>query len=311
VTRASAETVERAQAVADPARSSRGDGRTLADLVRAASAVLAPRHGADATAEARELAAAAYDMPRSWPVLNGAITVEAPMWARVMNAAEQRRDGAPLAYAVGRASFRHLTLEVNEHVLIPRPETEQLVELVLGAELRAGGLAVDVGTGSGAIALALATEGRFEQVIATDISLGALEVARRNAAALLTPTAARVTFAHGALLAPVGDVRARVIVSNPPYIAWAEAAALPRAVRDWEPAVALFSGDDGLATTARLVREAAALLESDGLLALEVDERRAARVAALVAQDARYRNVSVRLDAFGRERFVIGRREAR
>src|SRR5206468_3396450 len=90
--------------------------------------------------------------------------------------------GAPLAYAVGRASFRNLTLDVDERVLIPRPETEQLVELVLEETLgRAGGVAIDVGTGSGAIAISLAAEGRFSRVYGTDISRDALDVARRNA----------------------------------------------------------------------------------------------------------------------------------
>ncbi len=112
---------------------------------------------------------------------------------------------------------------------------------------------------------------------------------------------------HGSLLAPLGGQRVRVVVSNPPYIALPEAASLPASVRDWEPAVALYSGVDGMQATARLVREAAAALEPGGLLALEVDARRASLVADLVGREARFRDVSVRLDLFGRERFVVAR----
>src|SRR6185437_10594353 len=141
---------------------------------------------------------------------------------------------APFAYAVRRASFRHLTLDVDERVLIPRPETEGLVEQVLQLSGGMGGTAVDIGTGSGAIALSLASEGIFDRVVATDVSLDALAVARLNASRLAGALRAPVEFRHGSLLAPITDLRAAVIVSNPPYIAYHEAAELPAGVRDWE-----------------------------------------------------------------------------
>lgn len=285
-------------------------GHLLADLAQ----LLAGRRVHEPTAEAREIVAALYDVPRFWPVMNRDVPVDAAEWARALEAARRRAAGAPLAYAVGRASFRHFTLDVDERVLIPRPETEQLVDIVLEMERgRRGGLAVDVGTGSGAIALALASEGSFERVVATDVSLDALAVARENARLVAPLLRARVELVHCSLLDGVrgAPARARVIVSNPPYIAYPEAAALPSSVRDWEPAVALFSGADGMTATARLVRDAADVLEPGGLLALEVDARRASLVAELLARHSRYREVSVRLDLFGRERFVIGRREAR
>jgi release factor glutamine methyltransferase len=106
----------------------------------------------------------------------------------------------------------------------------------------------------------------------------------------------------------VRDVRARVVVSNPPYIAYREAAALPASVRDWEPTVALFSGSDGMGATVRLVREAARSLGARGLLAIEVDMRRASLVAELVATMGAYEDVRVQLDLTGRERFVVARR---
>ena len=265
---------------------------------------------AEPTSEAREIIAALYDVPRFWPSMNGDVGVDAATLSRARNAADKRIQGAPLAYAVGRASFRHLTLDVDERVLIPRPETEELVDLVL-RETRGtdGGIAIDVGTGSGAIAISLATEGRFSRVYGTDISLDALAVARRNVETSSSLLRAPVKMLHGSFLGAFSDVRARVIVSNPPYIAWSEAASLPASVRDWEPAVALFSGADGMTATARLVREAAEVLVPGGLLALEVDARRASLVVELVSREQRLHAIRVELDLTGRERFVLARRQ--
>jgi release factor glutamine methyltransferase len=117
------------------------------------------------------------DVPRFWPVTNRDALVDATAVDEARHAAAMRAKGAPFAYAVGRAAFRHLTLAVDPRVLIPRQETEVLVDLVLEAEDGGRGTVVDVGTGSGAIALALATEGRFDRVIATDVSRDALAVA--------------------------------------------------------------------------------------------------------------------------------------
>jgi release factor glutamine methyltransferase len=272
---------------------------------------------AEALREAREIVAALLDVPRHWPILHENRWLDATVWRKARAAAAKRAGGAPLAYAVGRANFRALTLDVDERVLIPRPETELLVDLVL-ERCTSGGTVVDVGTGSGAIAIALATEGRFDRVIATDISGDALQVARSNAAQI----GAHVQFVCSDLLSGCGVIGdgpwvppttyrptpITAVVSNPPYITFDEAAQLPTAVRDWEPAVALFSPQDGLAVTARLVRQAAARLSPGGLLALEVDARRASMVAELVARDQRYEHVDVHLDLAGRERFVLATR---
>ena len=283
-------------------------GRLLEDMARE----LNSRGIGEPFSQAREIIAALYDVPRFWPVMNGAVAVEGSMIRRAQQAVAKRSRGAPLAYAVGRASFRHLTLDVDERVLIPRPETELLVDLVLD-EMRntPGGVAIDVGTGSGAIALALAAEGRFTRVFGTDISLGALAVARANAAHAASALKAPVELLHGSILGPLLDVRARVVVSNPPYISMSEAASLPPSVRDWEPAVALFSAADGMAATAQLVREAADVLEPGGLLAIEVDMRRASLAAELVSRERRFHEIRVELDLTGRERFVLARRQER
>ena len=264
----------------------------------------------DAKREARELLAALLDQQKSWPLIHGERWTSPGLWRRACAAADKRAAGAPLAYAVGRANFRSLTLEVDERVLIPRPETELLVDLVLErCAPRSGGVAVDVGTGSGAIAIALATEGKFDRVIATDISVDALQVATDNAR---RNGATNIEFAQGSLLHASGVRRrtsgVRVVVSNPPYVSYEEIRELPASVRDWEPMIALLSGKGGLAVTAKLVRQAAARLEPGGLLALEVDARRVSLITELVSSEVRYEGVSVQRDLAGRERFVLATR---
>jgi release factor glutamine methyltransferase len=258
--------------------------------------------------EARDIVAAVLDVPRFWPSANTGALVDATAAEEARRAATARARGAPFAYAVGRAAFRYLTLAVDDRVLIPRQETEVLVDLVLQAEDGGRGTLVDVGTGSGAIALALATEGDVERVIATDVSRGALEVAERNAALVRDELRAPVEFLHGSLLAPLAGLRVRALVSNPPYIAFSELEELPASVRDWEPPLALLSGDEGLAATRLIVRDAPSVLESGGLLALEVDTRRASLVAEALASNGSYQDVGVHLDLTGRERFVLARR---
>ena len=285
-----------------------GTGVTVTDALSAAAELM---RGAveRADAEARELLVSILDAPASWVILHRGDALPGEAGARLIDAARRRARGAPLQYATGRAAFRHLVLEVDERVLIPRPETELLVDLALDG-LAPGGIAVDVGTGSGCIALALASEGRFDRVIASDVSSDALAVARRNATALAPGLRCPVELRQGSLLAPVAGTPARLVVSNPPYIAPGEAASLPRSVRDWEPALALYSEQEGMAHIARLVTQAAAVLTPGGRLAMEVDSRRASLAAELVAADGRYEKIEVRLDLTGRERFVLARRRA-
>lgn len=280
---------------------------TVAALVRELAEILASASIDDAGREARDIVAAVHEEPRFWAALHENELVDANRAEDARRAARLRCAGAPFAYAVGVAAFRHLTLHVDERVLIPRQETEQLVEEVLARETT--GLAIDIGTGSGAIALALASEGHFDRVIGTDVSRGALTVAGDNAARLAGVLRAPVEFRQGALFAPLAGISARVVVSNPPYIAHDEAAALPGSVRDWEPPVALFGAANGMAIISSIIHEAPDVLQSGGLLALELDSRRASLAAELALADGRYRDVSVRLDLAGRERFLIARRK--
>lgn len=279
-------------------------------LVERITATLASAGIADAGTEARDLVAAVAGRGRFWPRVNAGSPVTADIADAVLAAATRRATGMPFAYAVRRAAFRHLTLQVDERVLIPRQETEQLVDLVLRQCQAPGGVAADVGTGSGAIALALAAEGRFERVVATDIAADALAVARRNAAGL-PPGAAPVEFRNGDLLAPLAGERLAVLVSNPPYIAHDEAVELPASVRDWEPVQALFSGGQGLGVTRRIIDGAPALLCTGGLLALEVDSRRATQVTELVASSGEFDNIQLHQDLMGRDRFVLATRASR
>ena len=281
---------------------------TIGDLLAGCTAMLESESVPDAEREAREILAAVLDVPRFWAAANSVANASPDVVRSVIRAAILRVKGAPLPYAAGRAAFRHLTLEVDERVLIPRVETEVLVDRILERCDGDARVIADIGTGSGAIALSLAFERHFDRVYATDISLDALQVAAANAASLAKVLKSAIEFRHGSLLAPLGGVRLDAIVCNPPYISFAELADLPPDVRDWEPSIALLSASDGLALTRELVHTAPRLLVKGGLLALEVDIRRASSVAEMIAVDGRYADVEVLLDLTGRERFVLARR---
>lgn len=287
---------------------------SVADLVDDVSAVLGASEGTESRKLAGEILAALLDVPRSWIALNKYAPLDADLARAAHVAARRLSAGAPFAYAVGRTQFRHLNLAVDSRVLIPRPETEILVGEILSrfrsmrTEAADWGVAVDIGTGSGAIALSLATEGRFARVIATDSSLDALDVAKRNATLATPGRKCPVEFRSGSLTGPVRGVKARLLVSNPPYIAFGESEKLPASVRNWEPPTALLSGSSGLGATAAIVQGGVSLLESGGLLALEVDERRASLVADMVMAETAYVDIGVVLDLTGRERFVFASR---
>lgn len=282
------------------------------DLIAELEAELArSRDISDPRAEARDILAALLDVSRLWPSANPDAAVASATAGRAVEAARRRVAGEPFAYAVGRAAFRYLTLLVDPRVLIPRQETEVLVDVVL-RELGddAGGVAVDVGTGSGAIALALASESRVDHVIATDLSVDALAVASENIERLSARLRCPVELRQGAGLAPVAQERVRVVVSNPPYIAFGEAGELPAAVRDWEPPLALYSPGEGMAITAEIVRDAWEVLEPGGLLAVELDSRRCHAAAELAQGDGRYDSITIHPDLTGRGRILTARRAA-
>jgi release factor glutamine methyltransferase len=215
----------------------------------------------------------------------------------------------PLQYIDGTAAFRDLVLRVDRRVLIPRPETERLVQAVLDwAAERTDLHAVDVGTGSGAIALSLATEGPFARVVATDAAEAALAAARANHQ-FVCPRAP-VEFCAGDLLSPLAGQRFDVVVSNPPYIGDEEAPSLDAEVRDWEPASALFAGTGGLDVIRRLVPQAAQALRPGGLLALEIGAAQGAAVSRIIEETHAFGAPRVRPDLAGRDRIVLAERLA-
>ncbi|HTM57138.1 MAG TPA: peptide chain release factor N(5)-glutamine methyltransferase [Candidatus Udaeobacter sp.] len=224
----------------------------------------------------------------------------------------RRAAGEPVQYITGRAAFRDLDLAVDRRVLIPRPETEGLVEAVLEA-LRAetqrwpSPRVVDLGCGSGAIALAIASEYPAAVVTATDWSSDALELARENANSLgLAP---RINFRHGDWFDAVdADERFEVVVANPPYIATGEWDALPNDVRAFEPHQALFSGSSGLDALREIIDEAPRHLVAGGLLALELPESRAAEVAGWLEGAHDWEGVELREDLSGAPRVLLARR---
>jgi release factor glutamine methyltransferase len=286
----------------------RGEPLAVGQVVDMIAGQLGESRIANASAEARDIVAAVLDKNRFWPRVHAETVISRELADRAFAVAALRRSGMPFAYAVGRAAFRHLTLQVTERVLIPRQETEVLIDLVL--ERRRTGTCADIGTGSGAIALALAAEGSFERIVATDIDAGAVALARHNAEALGPQLRAPVFFRSGDLLAPLAGDSFDLLVSNPPYIAFEEAVELPASVRNWEPGHALYSGSHGLDATRRIIADAPGILSTGGLLALEVDSRRATTVADLAASSGHFRDVGVFQDLAGRDRFVLATRAA-
>lgn len=284
---------------------------TIGDLLDALAEELAAPGVPPSRTEARDLIAGVLDQPRFWPSAHRDEVLDAATVEAIRAAVARRAEGMPMQYAIGYTSFRHLTLKVDPRVLIPRPETEMLVDLVLAAQRGGKGRVVDVGTGSGAIALALAAEGTFDEVHAIELSPDALNLARENSAAVPEELRARLRFHEGSLLKPVMGTMFDAVVSNPPYIAMSERAELPALVREWEPSMALFSGDGGMWAIRNLVPQAAEVLVPGGLLALEVDSRRADLAVAAVRDDGRFTDIETRLDLTGRPRFVVARRQER
>ena len=209
--------------------------------------------------------------------------------ARFGELIERRYRGEPIQYITGESEFYGLPFLVTPDVLIPRPETEHLVEKVVElAPLFRGPRIVDVGTGSGAIAIAVAHEWPDAAMTATDVSASALKLARRNAERI--GFADRIRFFEGDLLAPVCAERFDFVVSNPPYVPTADRDSLSVEVRDHEPALALFAGEDGLDVYRRLIPAAFAALEAGGFLVLEIGYGQSETVAAMLA-DAEFAHI--------------------
>jgi release factor glutamine methyltransferase len=233
--------------------------------------------------------------------------------ARFAALLEQRADRVPLQHLTGRAPFRHLELAVGPGVFVPRPETEQLAGWALE---RLAGLArpvvVDLGSGSGALALAIAQEHPGARVTAVERDPGALAWTRHNAATRAAAGDTPVTVVEGdmtdpALLAAL-DGAVDVVVSNPPYVPLG--AALPREVADHDPPLALWGGPDGLDVVRRMLDTAARLLRPGGSLGVEHADQQGRALPALVRAHGRWREVEDHPDLAGRPRYTTARRAA-
>lgn len=283
--------------------------RTLT-LSRKATSVFEDRGFENPRLEAELLLAGVLGLKRLELYLQHDRPVDPAELERFRAAVRRRLRHEPLQYILGVAAFRRLELLVDPRVLIPRPETEVLVGLVLDWAARGkAGRALDVGTGSGAIALSLAAEGRFSGVLATDVSPEALDVARTNAARAGLESG--IELRHGPGFEPLrrGETFS-VIVSNPPYVAESERDLLPPEVRDHEPGVALFAGAGGLDVIEALCAEAGAWLEPGGLLALEIGLGQADAVLERVGRAGVYTEPRMEADLTGRPRFVLAERVA-
>lgn len=275
---------------------------TVGEMSRKLTDALAPRYG---LGEAKAMTRLIFHHLKGWSqtdlVINSDRPVSDYIQEKIEDIATRLRAGEPLQYVLGEARFFGMDFEVTPAVLIPRPETEELVDMIVKENHTSDLRVLDVGTGSGAIAIALARNLKFPEITAIDISKQALEVAERNAKQLH----ARIQFLHRDIFKwePAPD-SLDIIVSNPPYIAEHEKADMDSNVLDHEPPGALFvPDDDPLVYYRRIAQIGLTALASGGRLYFEINPLYADLLAAMLKADG-YSNVAVGLDISRRKRFL-------
>src|SRR5213594_102233 len=281
---------------------------TLADQLDAAKTALEAAGLPTARVDAEWLLAGLLGVGRVAVRLDLGRPAPAPLVERYAHAVSRRARREPLQRILGWEEFRGLRVLLTDAVLVPRPETEVLVEWALALMPARGArrlLAVDLGTGSGCIACALAAERPDLDVVAIDVSPAAAAVARENANTL--GLAARIRVVATDLLDGVRDLGADLIVSNPPYLPTGLVPELPPEVRTHEPVVALDGGADGLALIRRIAASARRALRASGVLVVETAGGAQATAAAALLRTADFAQVAVRADLAGVDRFVAGR----
>jgi release factor glutamine methyltransferase len=293
-----------------------GGAVTIGELARQGTMMLRRAGIEDAAREAGWLLEHALRRPALDLRLSESQPVEGEGLRRAQALLARRANREPLQYLLGTQEFCGVEFEVEPSVLIPRPETELLVDAAVryaGMQSAAGRrpVIVDMGTGSGCIAVTLARRMPLAVLYATDRSAEALRVAKRNAER--HGVAGQVTFLEGDLLQPLRACgvsgRADLVISNPPYIAEREWEALQPEVRLFEPRIALAGGEDGLAIYRRLVLEAAKLLTTAGWLIMEVGQGQVHPILALIEATGRYGTVDVRPDQAGIDRVVAAQKQ--
>lgn len=286
---------------------------TLFQLLNEGICALEQAGDSDAKTDANQLLLAAFHLDmahfllnRMQPLSDGGTTASSAARYREMVARRSRH--FPLQQILGSQEFMGLEFYVNEHVLIPRQDTETLVELVLEEQIDRNQAVLDLCTGSGCIAVSLAVKGGYRQVTAADISEKALEVAKRNVEAHGCKD--RVRLLLGDLFGALGGDQTEpydIIVSNPPYIPTAIIATLEPEVRDHEPALALDGTEDGLLYYRRIAAEAKPYLRADGSLYLEIGYDQGEAVRGILESEA-YRDIRVCKDLPGKDRVVCARK---
>lgn len=243
---------------------------------------------------------------RAWLLANLDGTISFDDMLEYSGLIDRRLTGEPIQYITGKAEFFGILLNVTPDVLIPRPETEHLVEKVLDLiPLSSRRRILDVGTGSGAIAISIAHDRPLSEITATDISAGAVNLARSNARR--AGHGAQIRFLRGDLFTPVSGERFDVVVSNPPYVPLRDRESLSVEVRDFEPATALFAGEDGLAIYRRLIPKAHQHLTPDAWLVLEIGYGQQAAIEEQLKLH-RYQNIHFISDYQGIARVACAQR---
>jgi release factor glutamine methyltransferase len=265
-------------------------------------------HPERARQDAEMLMRFALQRDRAWLLTHGNRGIDVDEAERLEAALKRRVAGEPIQYITGETEFHGLPIRVTRDVLIPRPETEHVVEKAIALSR---GLSqpriVDVGTGSGAIAVALAHNLPDAQITATDLSPHALAIAKKNCGR--NGLGERVRFLEGDLLSPVAHEQFEFVVSNPPYVATSERDSLAVEVRDYEPSVALFAGEDGLSIYRRLIPAAHAVLVPGGFIVLEIGYNQAEAVRALLLEHG-FASVEFTPDLLGISRVASAQRPA-
>ncbi len=275
-------------------------------LSRATGQLQSGPHAERARADAETLLLHVLEANRAWLISHGEDGIGEESASRYTELVERRFRGEPIQYITGETEFYGLPFRVTPDVLIPRPETEHLVEQAIAvAREFAEPRIVDVGAGSGAIAVALAVHLADACVTSIDVSADALAVARENAAR--NAVSEQVRFLHGDLLAPVAGEAFDLVVSNPPYVPERDRESLSVEVREYEPPQALFAGEDGLDVYRRLIPAGYAALAPGGYMLLEIGYGQAEGLRALLGGSG-FKEIDFVPDLQGIARVVCGRR---